>query len=128
MEADIQGAQRKVFSSEVRPRGGTFDEAGIRVRKGSSLPFSVRREWSAPAGHYPEVWFLVDPETREVLYEGPTRDVLVWGLQSLTELTDEVTVPIALRPGNHKIVFALGGLKGGEIDVPVSEEPAESAA
>ncbi len=82
----------------------------------------------APAGTYPEVWYLVDPQTREVLYESPTVDRLVWGLQSLTEVSDRVTAPIPLRPGRYLMVFALGGILGGEFDIEAVEVPAEAAA
>ncbi|MDQ3645553.1 MAG: hypothetical protein M3345_01305 [Actinomycetota bacterium] len=128
MKADIAGTQRKTVRSEVRPARGAYDEKGIRLRKGTSRPFTVARSWSAPAGHYQEAWYLVDPSTREVLFEGPTRDVLILGLQALTEITDTVTVPIALRPGSYEFVFALGGLKGGELTVEAAEVTADAAA
>ncbi len=98
------------------------------VRDGATLPFVVSREWNAPAGHYGEQWFLVEPSTREVVFESPVKETLVWGLQSLTELTAEVGDRIPIEPGTYQIVFALDGVMGGELDVEVRELPAEQAA
>lgn len=128
MEADLNGRQRKVVASSVAPLRVSHGDSGIPLRDGKTLPFTVAREWSAPAGHYEERWFLINPETREVLHEGPSRDVLVWGLQSLTEFTDEVTEPISLQPGTYAVVFALGGLMGGEFEVEAAEVSSEAAA
>lgn len=128
MEADVNGPQRKVVSCVVAPARRALGTDGIMVRSGHTLPFTVTREWSAPAGHYEERWYLVDPETREVLYEGPARQVLIWGLQSLTEVTDRCDEAIRLRPGKYSIVFALGGLMGGEWEVEATEAPNQEAA
>ena len=117
MEADINGPQRKIVASWVRPTKSVHGTEGIAIRDGKTLPFRVHRAWSAPAGHYSEQWFLVHPETKEVLLEGPAPVRLVWGLQSLTEFTDEVTEPVELAPGKYLVVFALGGLKGGELEI-----------
>ncbi len=127
MEADINGPQRKVLMSRVRPERAALGTEGITLRDGKTLPFVVYRAWSAPAGHYPDTWYLIDPSSREVFHEGPTRDVLIWGLQALTELTDEVRAPIALAPGTYEIVFALGGLMGGTAPVEVTEAPSTEA-
>lgn len=116
MQADISGPQRKVVRHRVRPARGRHAD-GITLDAGKTQPFIVERGWNAPAGHYREQFFLVDPATREILFEGPTREVRIWGLQSITDITDEVTVPIALAPGSYQIVFALGGIKGGEVTV-----------
>ncbi|HZA20524.1 MAG TPA: hypothetical protein VE889_06690, partial [Actinomycetota bacterium] len=110
MEADISGHQRKVVRSAVRPVRRAHGAAGIPLRNGRTLPFVVRRGWNAPAGRYVEQFFLVHPETREVLYESPVRNVLVWGLQSVTDLTDEVSEPLVVAPGSYDVVFALGGI------------------
>ena len=127
MEAQIEGTQRKIFDAAVRPlRGGGSD--GIVLRGGATQPFRVARSWSAPAGSYSEAWYLVKPDTREVFLEGPEREVQIWGLQGLTEVVDEVRAPVALDPGRYAIVFALGGVKGGEIEVEVTEAPGEQAA
>lgn len=128
MQADINGPQRKILEGYVRPVKAAHGLEGIPVRDGRSLPFVVSRQWSAPAGHYVEQWFLVKPDTGEVFIEGPTREPLILGLQARTELEDEVTGSLPLEPGTYQIVFALGGLKGGEIDVQVVEAPAEEAA
>jgi hypothetical protein len=103
-------------------------ESGIAVRDGKTLPFVLRREWSAPAGNSIESWYLVAPDTREVLYEGVPRQVHIWGLQSLTEIVDEVIEPIALMPGTYEIVFALNNVMGGKLEVEATEAPAEEAA
>jgi hypothetical protein len=126
VEAQIAGLQRKVISSTVRPVRIGYGESGIPLRAGRTLPFVVARSWSAPAGHYDEAWYLVDPATQEVLYAGPKREVRVWGLQSWTEFRDTVTEAIPLIPGSYLIVFALGGSKGGQTTVPAAEvvEPA----
>lgn len=128
MEADVAGHQRKVVRSLVRPVKRAHGDSGIRSRDGTTLPFTVTRGWNAPAGRYPEQFFLVHPETREVLYESPVRNVLIWGLQSVTDLSDEVSLPLPLAPGTYQVVFALGGRMGGEIDVEVTEVSAEEAA
>lgn len=120
MEADIAGLQRKVVFSSVRPLRISDGDSGIPLRDARTLPFVVSRSWSAPAGHYPEAWYLVDPSTREVLYERSSGEVRVWGLQSWTELSDTVTEPLVLSPGSYLVVFALGGSKGGELPVPAA--------
>jgi hypothetical protein len=114
--------------SAVRPVKRAHGASGIRLRDGRTLPFVVTRGWNAPAGRYPEQFFLVQPETREVLYESPVRNVLIWGLQSITDLADEVSLPLPLAPGTYEVVFALGGVMGGRMDVEVTELPAEEAA
>jgi hypothetical protein len=128
VEADISGAQRKVLVSSVAPFKPSHGSAGIPVRNGRTLPFVLRREWSAPAGHYQETWYLVVPDTREVIYEGPRREVSVWGLQSLTAISDEVREPIPLEPGRYEIVFSLGSVMGGKLDVEAVDAPEEEAA
>ena len=121
MEADIHGPQRKVLGSIVRPLNPNHGGSGIPLRAGSTLPFVVSRTWSAPAGYYPERWFLIDSD-REVLYEGPLRsEAHVWGLQSLTEITDTIREPFALAPGSYRIVFWLGGTLSGEVEVVAAE-------
>lgn len=128
MEADIEGAQRKVMVSSVAPLKPSHGDSGIAIRDGKTLPFVLRREWSAPAGHGIESWYLVEPESREVLYEGRQRQVQIWGLQSLTEIVDEVLEPIPLAPGSYEIVFALDNVMGGKLEVEATEAPAEEAA
>jgi hypothetical protein len=117
MKADISGLQRKVVANDVRPLRIGDGTSGIALKNGRTLPFVVTRSWSAPAGHYPEAWYLVDPATREVLYGSSTEEVRVWGLQSWTEFSDTVTEAIPLTPGGYLIVFALGGQQGGEMNV-----------
>jgi hypothetical protein len=128
MEAEVSGHQRKVVSSSVAPVKRSLGDAGIPLRNGRTLPFRVTRAWNAPAGHYPESWYLVDPGSREVLFEGPTRALLVWGLQSWTEITDEVAAPIALRPGPILVVFALAGVWGGDLEIEAIEVPVDQVA
>lgn len=128
MQADINGPQRKILKAHVRPAKAAHGTSGIALRDGKTLPFVVAREWSAPAGYYSEQWFLVNPETGEVFIEGPAKEALIWGLQSRTELTDEIDETFSLPAGRYQLVFALGGLKGGEIDVEISDAPAEEAA
>lgn len=128
MEAELSGNQRKVMSARVAPTRVAFGDSGIPTRNGRTLPFKLTRAWSAPAGHYVERWYLVHPETREVLHESPARDTLIMGLQSLTELIDEVTEPISLEAGQYLIVFALNGILGGQLDVEAIEAPANEAA
>lgn len=127
MEADISGPQRKVKVSWVRPAKAAHGTEGITVRDGQTLPFVVHREWLAPAGYYQEQWFLIDPSTREVLYEGGAVQRSIRGLQALTACEDVVSEPVVLQPGRYQLVFALGGLQGGELDVEVAEAPAEAA-
>ena len=127
MEADISGPQRKVKVSWVRPAKAAHGADGITLRDGATLPFVVHREWLAPAGHYQEQWFLIDPESREVLYEGAVAQRFIRGLQALTAYEDVVSERLSLAPGRYRLVFALGGLQGGELDVEVAEAPAEAA-
>ncbi|HVF53273.1 MAG TPA: hypothetical protein VNC78_06650 [Actinomycetota bacterium] len=117
MEAQITGTQRKVFGAWVAPTRLSDGAEGIALAEGRTLPFVVRRSWSAPAGVYPESWYLVHPDTNEVLHESDSGDVRVFGLQSLTEFKTEVVAPIALPPGSYLVVFALGGIRGGELEV-----------
>lgn len=127
LEADISGHQRKVVHSAVRPARSAHGESGIPIRSGRTLPFTVVRLWNAPAGHYFETWYLVTLDTREVVVEGPRRYIRIWGLQSATELTDLLDRPIGLQPGRYAIVFALGGLKGGELVVDAADVSEEAA-
>lgn len=119
--ADIDGHQRKIVMNDARPARAAHGASGIALQQGVTLPFIVSRAWNAPAGHYSERWYLVDPKTREVLFEGPEHFASIWGLQSWTELTDEVSETIPLSPGTYLIVFALGGVQGGQMDVDVVE-------
>ena len=121
MEAQISGTQRKVMASSVRPAKLSHGTAGIPLRAGKTLPFRIERSWSAPAGVYPEQWFLVRPDTREVLHEGTVVERPIWGLQGLTDVADEVADPVALDPGSYLIVFALGGNMGGQAEVEAFE-------
>jgi hypothetical protein len=123
--ANIDGHQRKVVSSSVRPARPGLGTDGIVVRDGRTLPFVVARAWNAPAGHWPEAWYLVDPETREVLYEGPHRIASIWGLQSWTELSDQIDERLPLEPGSYLIVFALDGVQGGQLEIEARPESAE---
>ena len=126
--ADIDGLQRKIVRTAVRPLRPSHGAAGIPVRAGKTLPFVVERGWNAPAGYYTETWFLVHPESREVLFEGPGQVRLVRGLPTITDFSDEVRIDLTLQPGPYKIVFALDGVKGAEVDVEAVEVPAEEVA
>lgn len=128
MQADINGAQLKILSAAVRPAKAAHGTEGIALQNGRSLPFVVTRGWSAPAGYYSEQWFLVKPDTGEVMFEGPAVTRLVWGLQSRSEFVETIETPVALEAGNYQIVFALNRLRGGELDVAAVEVPAEHAA
>jgi hypothetical protein len=127
MEAEIKGHQRKVIDGRFVPTKLSHGTAGIPVRDGRTLPFKVIRRWSAPAGHYNEQWFIVDPESREVLYESRTTEVLLMGLQAPTTLTDEIGDRLRLKPGKYLVVYALDGISGGEFDVEAVEVSAEAA-
>ncbi|MEA2433119.1 MAG: hypothetical protein QOG54_576 [Actinomycetota bacterium] len=116
------------MDSSVRPARVIYGSSGISVRSGQSLPFKLTREWLAPAGYYAERWYLVRPETKEVMYESPERLQLMWGLQAPTSVIDEIHEPIDLPAGSYVIVFALGGIKGGELAFEAVEVPAEEAA
>lgn len=113
--------------SSVRPARGGHGVQGIPVRDGKTLPFVVDRGWNAPAGYYPETFYVVDADTGEVYYEAPTVVRLIWGLPSITDVSTTVADPVDLPPGKYKVVFALGGIKGGEIDVDVLDHGAEAA-
>lgn len=128
MEADISGSQRKVLVSSVVPARRTLGNEGIPIRDGKTLPFAVAREWSAPAGIYVERFYIVDPASREVLYEGPAVEQSLWGLQGLTRFETDVRDSFALTPGTYAVVHSLGGMLGGEFPVIAFEVSAEEAA
>lgn len=128
MQADISGSQRKVVASRVMPLGHPRGQEGIPMRDGMTLPFTVSRSWSAPAGTYAERFYLIDPKSREVYLEGPPGEGAVWGLQGLTEFTDTIIEPVPITPGSYALIFSLGGLLGGEVPVEVFETPSEEAA
>lgn len=128
MEAEIKGPQRKVMSMSIRPLRVSHGTTGIAVRNGRTLPFLVTRQWSAPAGNYPERLYIVDPATREIIHEGPEQIELMWGLQGLTEVSTEVRDSFELQPGTYLAVFVLGGVMGGEFEFEAVEAPAEAAA
>lgn len=127
MQADISGTQRKILTSSVRPALSGHGDHGIPLQDGKTMPFVVERGWSAPAGTYSEAFYIVEPATGEVLYESPVREEAIWGLQALTDLKDEVTEHISLKPGQYQIVFSLGGARGGEIEVEAFEVADEAA-
>ncbi|MFP5298270.1 MAG: hypothetical protein ACLGHL_04710 [Actinomycetota bacterium] len=126
--ADISGTQRKVVDHSVRPSRLSEGSVGIPVKNGTTRPFVVERSWSAPLGVYEETFYLIDPKTREVLFEGPVVERDVLGLQAMTVVTEEVAEPIALKPGTYGVVFALGGVMGGEFEVEAFEIGSEEAA
>ena len=45
----------------------------------------------------------------------------VIGLLAWTELEDTVPEAIELKPGKYLVIFALGGVMGGEAEVEASE-------
>lgn len=98
------------------------------MRDGKTRPFVVERSWSAPLGVYEESFYLIDPKSREVLFEGRPVERDLLGLQAMTVVSEEVTEPIALAPGTYAVVFSLGGVMGGEFEVEAFEVPAEEAA
>jgi hypothetical protein len=117
--ADIGGNQRKMMRCAARPERAAYGMAGIPTKDGKTLPFIVSRGWNAPAGHYPEAFYLVAPESGEVYYASPTVTRLIWGLPSITDVESIVDEPLDLKPGTYKLVFALGGIKGGEAEIEV---------
>lgn len=127
MEADVAGNQRKIMRSRVRPAKSAHGIEGIAVRDGKSLPFTVSRGWNAPAGYYPEAFYIVDPKSGEVYYESPSEVRLIWGLPSVTDVDSEVAEPVALPAGTYQIVFALGGIKGGDAMIEVFEVDSRAA-
>ena len=127
MEADIAGTQRKVVRSSIRPLRSQHGSEGIPVRDGKTLPFRVSRGWNAPAGYYPEAFYIVTPDTGEVYYASPPAVRLIWGLPSVTDVATEITDPIELPPGTYAVVFALGGIKGGEATVEAFEADSRAA-
>lgn len=127
MEADVSGHQRKVMRSSIKPARSMYGTEGIPVRDGKTLPFLVTRGWNAPEGYYAEAFYLVGPDTGEVFYEGPTEMRLIWGLQSITDITTEVVEPVELPPGTYRVVFALGAMKGGEREIEVFDVETKAA-
>lgn len=126
--ADIAGSQRKVLEHSIRPARVSHGSSGIPVRSGKTQPFIVERIWSSPAGDYPEAFYLIDPATREVLFEGPVVTRAMWGLQARTEVAQTISTSFALPPGKYAVVFALGGVSGGEFPVEAVEVPADAVA
>ena len=113
--------------SRIRPTKTGHGSEGIAVRDGKTLPFTVARGWNAPAGYYPEAFYIVDPKTGEVYYESLREVRLIWGLPSVTDVDSEVAEPIELAVGTYQVVFALGGIKGGEATVEVFEVDSRAA-
>lgn len=126
--ADIAGPQRKVIESSVRPARASQGTSGIPIRGGRTQPFVVARVWSAPAGRSPEGFYLIDPTSREVLFEGRITDKEILGLQARTEIEEVVNTPLSLEPGSYAIVFACDGLSGGEFPVEAFDVPSVEAA
>jgi hypothetical protein len=122
--ADIAGPQRKVLGFRIGPAKPSLGKTGIPLKGGHTLPFFVWREWIAPAGHYTERFYLVDKESREIIWEGPQRQQTTWGLQGATEERTTIDESIPLAAGSYLVVFALGGVSGGEFDVDAFEVPA----
>ena len=127
MQADIDGHQVKVVRSGARPSKRLVGDSGIPIRDGKTLPFVVSRGWNAPSGYYPEAFYLVNAD-REVVFEGPPVTRLIWGLQSVTDVEQEVREPISLTPGTYTLVFMLADKVGAETTVEAFEAPAEAAA
>lgn len=101
----------------ARPARSAIGHEGIPISDGKTLPFVVSRGWNAPAGYYPEAFYIVAPDTGEVYYESPTVTRLIWGLPSITDVETVVEEPIELPVGTYSLVFSLGGIKGGEATV-----------
>lgn len=127
MEAQISGLQRKVVQHQVKPVSAAHGGSGIPLKDGTALPFKVTRSWSAPAGVYVEQMFLIDPKTREVLYEGRARETAIWGLQGTTEMIDEIDSNLSLQPGTYALVFALDSVEGGRFEVDAHEVSTQAA-
>jgi hypothetical protein len=125
--ADISGTQRKVVDHSITPVKVSHGNAGIPVSNGRTLPFTVSRAWSAPSGVYPERFYIIDPQSREVFFEGPGAEREIWGLQSETIVEQTIREPIVLAPGTYAVVFALGGVMGGEVPVEAFEVAEEAA-
>jgi hypothetical protein len=119
--ADISGPQRKVLAFKLGPTKPSQGESGIPVSRGRTLPFVVWRQWIAPAGHYAERFYIVDKDSREIIWEGPQRHQTTWGLQGATEETTTIDDSFPLEQGSYLVVFALGGVSGGEFDVDAFE-------
>jgi hypothetical protein len=126
--AEISGPQRTVLSFNIKPAKLSHGDSGIPLLNGRTLPFTVSRQWIAPAGHYAERFYIVDKESREIIFEGPERLQSAWGLQGATEETTEIGDSFRLEPGTHLLVFALGGISGGEFEVTAFEVQSEGAA
>jgi hypothetical protein len=119
--ADISGPQRRVLAFRIGPAKPSQGDAGIPLSGGRTLPFVVWRQWIAPAGHYAERYYIVDKDSREIIWEGPQREQTTWGLQGATEERTTINDSFPLEPGNYLVVFALGGVSGGEFDVNAFE-------
>jgi hypothetical protein len=119
--ADISGPQRRVLAFKIGPAKPSHGDVGIPLSRGRTLPFVVWRQWIAPAGHYAERFYIVDKDSREIIWEGPQREQTTWGLQGATEERTTIDDSFPLEPGNYLVVFALGGVSGGEFDVNAFE-------
>lgn len=126
--ADIEGPQRTVLAFSVRPAKPSLGGAGIPLRAGRTLPFVVSRQWVAPAGTYTERFYVVDRESREIIFEGPELLASMFGLQAPTEETTTVDDSFSLAPGTYLLVFALGGVSGGEFEIEAFEVAAQGVA
>ena len=113
--------------SGARPARAAIGSEGIPIREGKTLPFVVSRGWNAPAGYYPEAFYIVAPDTGEVYYESPAVTRLIWGLPSITDVESLIEEPIELPQGTYSLVFSLGGIKGGETTVEVFDAGSAAA-
>lgn len=106
-----------LVSAKVCPADRPYDE-GIVTIGGKTKPFLVVRSWSGPSGNYNEHWSL-RRGGRHIIHQGPTHQMSVRGMQSVTELTDRVGDAIDLEPGTYQLVFVVEGRFMGSVDIDV---------
>jgi len=114
-----QDALLELVEAHVAPAERTY-ERGLQVVGGTAKPFLVERSWAGPAGYYWEQW-SIRRGGRDVIFTSEPKQIFVKGIQSLRVFTDRVDQAISIEPGKYNLVFIVGGLFMGSVEIEVSE-------
>lgn len=114
----VQEYTLELIRARVAPAEAPFEQ-GIKLIDGKTAPFIVERGWSGPGGNYTEQW-SIRRGGREVLYKSEEKLIFVRGIQSITAYKDQVDEPIELSPGDYNLVFIVGGMFMGSVEITAS--------
>ncbi|MGI8426165.1 MAG: hypothetical protein ACR2FO_03785 [Actinomycetota bacterium] len=93
---------------------------GLPVAGGTALPFVIERSWAGPAGYYWEQW-SIRRGGRDAIFTSEPKQIFIKGLQSVRTFTDRVEAPISIGPGTYNLVFIVGELFMGSVEIKVEE-------